>query len=175
MCEFKIVGYSHLCCETDADLNKLVPCPTLTNTQPSPLPEPLSGNDKLYQSIPLQTPSAEHKHNQIAALMRDTSLTPQERQQRIQDIRAGKITQESQCFSIGSGQEDRDSRVASPHSSAATPAHSSQGGQSEGRRERTVFQPDSYGPEAGTRLVLPSVCFGRLRALVGLIKVGGRQ
>ena len=91
---------------------------------------------------------------QIAALMRDASLTPQERQRRIQDLRVGKAPVE--------GGEDSPPAQQSPPSNQQPAASASAYNEAEvadprhAQRERTDFQPESSGVEAGTRLVLPS-------------------
>eukprot|EP00960_Hanusia_phi_P040851 754694-Hanusia_phi.AAC.1 len=81
---------------------------------------------------------------EIAAIMRRTDLTPQQRQQKIQDIRSGKDATEVEVSPVKA--EDHD---------VAHPAH-----EDIPRRPvdafRAVFQPESGGIAAGTRLVLPS-------------------
>ena len=88
--------------------------------------------------------------SQIVALMRDATLSPQERQRRIQDLRQGKPPQASPpAASPPAASPPVVSPVPHDESSEETGARRTE-------RERTAFQPESNGVEAGTRLVLPS-------------------
>ena len=135
----------------------------------SPPPAPISGQSP--KATPDTTADAQEVassspgitlHSQIAALMRDTSLTPQERQRKIQDLRAGKTldacpTPPPHHHTAATST----SPTPSPSPGGDIAREGSAGGyhHEEARavvRERTAFQPESSGIEAGTRLVLPS-------------------
>ena len=84
----------------------------------------------------------------IAAIMRRSDLSPQQRQQKIQDIRSGKEEMEIEVPLVKAEEQPEEFQVAPP-------AH-----EDVPRRPvdafRAVFQPESGGIAAGTRLVLPS-------------------